>query len=158
MPHLGCCLLACLRWLTAAHTVVVAVGLAHFFYMGCLALLYASHACCALGEVQLAGKSVECGEAHAGGIHYNGVLYFREPTAHPVLLLWGEHPRKDVLCALCSCLGGEWPLNHLHGERLWEWINAFHCVGCSLYSSLYSRGASMLFVLSYYIFFSLVSL
>ena len=122
LPHLGGGLEAGFRWLTASHTIVVAVPLAQPLDVSRLPFPDALDALRALRQSQLTGEPMQCGMGHAAGFHQSAVLLFGEPTAEPFALLIGEHPRLDVLTACLAQLGREWSVHELQGQHSWKWV------------------------------------
>ena len=122
LPHLGGGLEAGFRWLTASHTIVVAVPLAQPLNVSRLPFPDALDALRALRQSQLTGEPMQRGMVHAAGFHQSAVLLFGEPTAEPFPLLIGEHPRLDVLTASLAQLGREWSVHELQSQHSWKWV------------------------------------
>lgn len=122
LPHLGGGLEAGFRWLTASHTIVVSVPLAHPLNVSRLPFPDALDALRALRQSQLTCKPMQCGMVHAAGFHQTAVLLFWKPLAEPFTLLIGQHPRLDVMTACLAQLGREWSVNELQGQHSWKWV------------------------------------
>ena len=122
LPHLGGGLEAGFRWLTASHTIVVAVPLAQPLNVSRLPFPDALDALRALRQSKLTGEPMQRGMVHAAGFHQSAVLLFGKPLAEPCTLLIGEHPRLHVLTASLAQLGREWSVNELQGQHSWKWV------------------------------------
>lgn len=122
LPHLGGGLEAGFRWLTASHTIVVSVPLAHPLNVSRFPFPDALDALRALRQSKLTCEPMQRGMVHAAGFHQTAVLLFWKPLAEPCTLLIGQHPRLDVLTACLAQLGREWSVNELQGQHSWKWV------------------------------------